>query len=40
MRAKISKPYFSHIFGPILTKLYDKYVSHGGIKAVTFLAIC
>ena len=40
MGAKISKCYFSHNFDPIATKLYDKYDSHGGIQAITFVAIC
>ncbi len=31
IRAKISKHYFSHSFGLISTKRYDKYVTHGGI---------
>ncbi len=31
MGAKILKRYFSDSFGPISTKLYDKYISHGGI---------
>ena len=40
MGAKISKRYFSHTFNSISTKLYDKYDSHGGIQAITFLALC
>ena len=32
MGAKISKRYISDSFGPISTKLYNKYVSHGEIK--------
>ncbi len=35
MGAKISKRYFSHGFGVIENKLYDKYLSHGRIKAIT-----
>ncbi len=36
MGDKISKRYFSHNFDPISPKLYDKYDSTGGIKAITF----
>ena len=40
MVAKFSKRYFSHSFGLISTKLYDKYVIHGKIEAIIFLSIC
>ncbi len=32
MGATVSKRYFSLSFDPISTKLYDKYVSHGGYR--------
>ncbi len=40
MGVKISKHYLFCSFGPISTKLCDKYVDHRRIQAITFLAIC
>ncbi len=30
------KGYCSHSFHPVLTKLYERYISHGEIQAITF----